>query len=691
MKSSKLRSGAGKPAKRSRLFICCACFCCSLVVVLLILAYNAQDYSYGNNNSHPIKQSKPSKGRLDYTVDQQIAQPLAKSSKKHVKDANEQPAKIAYIFAGSVRSFLCPRVHWSIRMHLMDALGGESYSFIRLSLEDNENTRTGKGNIREVDYNMAELNATLAIFNPRTVEYFKLSTQLEEMQANFPSLRHSIFRENDLRRYSMFYHRCMAYLLALKYEHDHGIKFDWVVLVRLDAAWLEPVLPIRYYDPNTVWITETGYVPLNDQFMLIPRKYSDYLYDLDTKLQPNVYCLGGPDVEQWKCNATILQSLTPPLSPERINATLEACCPDVFELNRIGFSETIHFSHLLYGNIPISMGHFPVYLTRYFKNRKNEQCYGDCPRLTYNFKVFAFDVLQKEYAENWSPMSPVDTRSLPISETDSSRCAYFNRPDSSDYRPISAYNLLQIAQNASSAHSALDYQVSLYKQWEHLHPSLQFNPVAYSAWRIHPGWNTDGCLTVNFTDHQLSWSDCRQLLDYKSGRRHDPRQFFILHLKPHHSIITRDPVRLTGDIEPLDFANLPLPKWTKIAIQRRHPVTYDLERIALCWTISSTKGGDGKRVIELQPCDVPEGKVNPFDKAQWFKTVEGQTQGAHPITTVAMIQSKKFPTQCIARGPHEDAGLSKKIVHNRLSVFACDGSDINTVSRLYFEFEYLHS
>ena len=52
-----------------------------------------------------------------------------------------------------------------------------------------------------------------------------------------------------------------------------------------------------------------GYVLLNDQFMLIPRKFSDYIYDLDTKVvQKGVYCLGGPDVETWKCDKQLLQS-----------------------------------------------------------------------------------------------------------------------------------------------------------------------------------------------------------------------------------------------------------------------------------------------------------------------------------------------------------------------------------------------
>lgn len=50
------------------------------------------------------------------------------------------------------------------------------------------------------------------------------------------------------------------------------------MLIRLDAAWLEPVLPVRYYNPNSLWITETGYVPYNDQFILTPCEYARYIY-----------------------------------------------------------------------------------------------------------------------------------------------------------------------------------------------------------------------------------------------------------------------------------------------------------------------------------------------------------------------------------------------------------------------------
>ena len=65
------------------------------------------------------------------------------------------------------------------------------------------------------------------------MQYFSFRNQVEEMRRNYPSVNHSVFRVNDQRRYSMYYHRCMSYKLMRKYEQEHDIRFDWVVLVRL--------------------------------------------------------------------------------------------------------------------------------------------------------------------------------------------------------------------------------------------------------------------------------------------------------------------------------------------------------------------------------------------------------------------------------------------------------------------------
>ena len=323
-------------------------------------------------------------------------------------------AKIAYIFAGSARSFACPRVHWSIKSHLIDALGGDPHVFVRMSMEDNVNVKTGLGVLKNLDYDENDVNNLLKVLNPKKVEFFSFSNQSIDMQRLHPETIHTVFRENDLRRYSMFFHRCQAYKLALEYEQENDMKFDWVVLVRVDAAWLEPILPIDAYQNDRVWVTETGYEVFNDQFMLIPRQFSDYLYDFNTKVNKNVYCLGGPDVEKWKCNASELKKRK--FSDEKIAQNLEYCCPDLLAGNNnlMGMSEAIHKRHLRYGQIPISMGRFPVFLTRRLEVNKEMKCHPECFRIyALNYKEYLYQSgnMSHVYPYMSSPEFP-DTRSV---------------------------------------------------------------------------------------------------------------------------------------------------------------------------------------------------------------------------------------------------------------------------------------
>jgi hypothetical protein len=115
--------------------------------------------------------------------------------------------------------------------------------------------------------------------------------------------------------------------------------------------------------------------------MLIPRQFSDHVYDLDKKVYKEVYCLGGPDVERWKCNPESLDKMG--YSKELKEITLDRCCSDVEKGNKLGYSETIHLRHLdqglllffsgliinifffiFSGKIPVAYGRFPVFLTR---------------------------------------------------------------------------------------------------------------------------------------------------------------------------------------------------------------------------------------------------------------------------------------------------------------------------------------
>ena len=139
-----------------------------LFVVLYHQSSNSNAVNSQFNNYPHITTIKQQQNEL-FISNKQIEKPIVKK-------------KIAYIFAGGVRSFVCPKVHWSIRLNLIDALGSEPYTFIRLSAEDNTNTHSGKGVLWKPSYKPNEVEETLKILAPKTVQYFTFADQEEEMK-----------------------------------------------------------------------------------------------------------------------------------------------------------------------------------------------------------------------------------------------------------------------------------------------------------------------------------------------------------------------------------------------------------------------------------------------------------------------------------------------------------------------------
>lgn len=584
--------------------------------------------------------------------------------------------KIAYVFAGSVRSFTCPRVHWSLRWNLIDAMGGEAYTFIRTSVEDNANVKTGKGTLWTPEYNSAELDATLSILNPRKVEYFRLSTQLDEMRKLFPSMIHRVFQENDQRRYSMFFHRCMAYRMVVEYEKKHNMRFDWVALTRLDAAWLEPVVPIEMFTKDRVWLTETGYVPFNDQFMLIPREFADYLYDLDTKVTPKVYCLGGPDVETWKCRREKLEAKYPH-DHEFINATLQHCCYDNTPkgANREGYSETIHFRHLQQGRIPVGFARLPVYITRL---NKKGQCLPECARLYHNFKQSVYEGLEYSYPF-FAPLNALDNRMMSIPDTNIGTCTVLESPYST-WNPISAYDF----QQWQSPQHRVDYGQNLYQQLSKFHPSIVFNAKLTIPWKIRTTMLIDRCLTANFTSFAVEWDFCRLHMRLKGGRRHHPAQSWYLHVRPHDDRILQ-PLIVRDHYDFLLPPHTFRPNVTQIYMAQRDPRWFEAGPVMYCLTAIPGSGHQllprftENITIAFRPC-VHSFEENP---QQFFLTVMGETFGANGLTsTVGKIMYAENPKYCLIRD--EDDG--PEVRTSTMSLGACDNYP---PTRKFFEFESL--
>jgi hypothetical protein len=606
------------------------------------------------------------------------------SSNSQFHTKRNKHVKIAYIFAGSIRSFVCPRVHWSLRWNLIDALGGEAYTFIRTTTEDNANVHTGKGNIWTPQYQESDLEKMLSILNPRKIQYFSLSKQLEEMRKEFPTMIHRVFQENDLRRYSMFFHRCMAYRMALAYEKEHNIKFDWIALTRLDAAWLEPIYPIHQYTSDRVWLTETGYVPFNDQFMLIPRAYADYLYNLDTKVNPFVYCLGGPDVETWKCKREELIKRSHIYNSEEfINATLNHCCSDTIRgPNTLGYSETIHFRHLLAGHIPVGYARFPVYITRF---SKKGICLPECSRLYHHFKGFIMEGLDRLYPY-YAKGHALDTRFHAITDANLGVCTVVNS-ELSPWNPISAaewYDMNsqhQQQQKKTTINQTyttiVDYNQNVYDQVLSFHPSIPYNPILSLPWKIHTTILVDQCLTMNYTVHTLYWTTCLTHMKLKGGRRHYPPQTWFIHIMMHDS-------RLYHPLVLLDQPFLLPPYYhlgnlTRIYMPNRDARFFEVHDTLWCMTVIDQPRNNN--TIYMSKC-VKTYEDNP---RQWFYTVRGLTQGSFPPSTVGLIRFAPDPRYCLVRD--EDDIPLNIVKTSTMEVRLCD---IYGPSRKYFEFELLN-
>lgn len=612
----------------------------------------------------------------------------------------EKPTpKIAYVFAGSARSFVCPKVHWSIRSHLIDSLGGDPHVFVRVSEDDNKNVKTGTGVIWKQKYQSAELAETLKILDPKVVEHFSFADQIEEMKANYPGESHAVFREMDTRRYSMYFHRCMAYKLMTKYEVDHSMKFDWVILVRLDASWLEPSLPIESYANDRVWITETGYDLFNDQFMLVPRQFSDYLYDLNSKVHKDVYCLGGPDVEKWKCNDQQLKEhgIT---DEEKRKRVLDRCCIDRMKNtgDKQGFSERIHMKHLRHGQIPLALGRFPVFLTR---RSSSGACHSECFRIfTYHYKEYVYRFGNALYPYLQEPIWP-DTRGRSISARDKQACALLELYAGFGWQPITAQKLHHLKGYTP------DYTKSLYSQKESLHPSLLVDPKDTEWWRIHPTFNVDGCLTMSYSDHSLSWKRCE---DHSATHslQYAPNQLFQLHVYPHRTgefkgyypgsektlrnewysrSVNINDGKSSTSVRSVSSAGNSTgygTAFTRLVAPTAQAKTMVIGKGTMCLTVTGIVGKQA--LLKMEQC-----AVDVMEPTQLFLAVEGWSDGPRFLSTVGQLALAQHPRLCVTRSDNKETHNTQTgpnvASDDKLFLWDCDYR--GSMHRARFEFELI--
>lgn len=217
---------------------------------------------------------------------------------------------VAYVFAGSARSFVMPSMKQTIRKNLIEAfcppITCVGDVFVRVSSNDNNHVgidAVGSLKVADASYKM-KINESLTAISPKPpgaliVQYYEIGSLAEKKRMEDYGegrFKHKVYRELDPRRYSMYFGRYIAYTMVLEREKLLGRQYTWVILSRLDTQWGEPIKPVHLWEPNKLYAPDIWYVEIPDNLGIMSRHISDIYFSLDGMMHPKVFCLGGPNL-----------------------------------------------------------------------------------------------------------------------------------------------------------------------------------------------------------------------------------------------------------------------------------------------------------------------------------------------------------------------------------------------------------
>jgi hypothetical protein len=213
---------------------------------------------------------------------------------------------IAFVLAGSARSFVLPSVYQSISHNLIQSLcpskNCQSDVFIRISTTDNIlNGLDAQGKVINGSDSIIRAVHKALTFMHCHFEIVDLESEADlETYRLFKGFRHKVFQTFDRRRYSMHLNRWAAYDLMTRHERSRGSRYDFVVHTRLDTAWFAPVPPLETWflnpqDRRRVVIHDRWAEFVSDTFAVLPRHLADDYYSMEVLVKPGIMCLGGPN------------------------------------------------------------------------------------------------------------------------------------------------------------------------------------------------------------------------------------------------------------------------------------------------------------------------------------------------------------------------------------------------------------
>lgn len=226
---------------------------------------------------------------------------------------SEEVTRVAFVFAGSTRSFISPLIHELLRVNLILSFCPPPNCiadvFARVSRSDNTHEHSGRA-IKdshgiEIPTNTSELPLIehalhrLKSLAPGPgildIHWADVGSSVEsqEMIDRLPSPRHKVFRALDPRRYSMYFNRWSAYMQARTHERTHNVTYSWFIHARFDMAFGAPLAPFTAWTPDRVYVPDQWPTDVPDTFAILPKLHAEAYFSMDALVRPGAMCLGG--------------------------------------------------------------------------------------------------------------------------------------------------------------------------------------------------------------------------------------------------------------------------------------------------------------------------------------------------------------------------------------------------------------
>ena len=183
--------------------------------------------------------------------------------------STDTPTAVALYFTGEPRTLnytLC-----SIVRHIAQPLQAQNLTAVAFVYTYNHTTQSQYALLSTIP----NLNVVL---HQEPLRHVPPGPCVRKMAARIPLSAHY-----NAEMLSQFYERWQVNTMRQQYEREHGVRFAWVLMLRPDVVYLDPLPELANVSQDHVsvldWHDSDGN-GVNDRFAILPRRLADVYFDL---------------------------------------------------------------------------------------------------------------------------------------------------------------------------------------------------------------------------------------------------------------------------------------------------------------------------------------------------------------------------------------------------------------------------